>query len=419
MTRLLPLAGFAILLCLVTGCSSTATFNVREFGAKGDGVTNDTESFQAALKMCAGFGGTKNVLVVPPGNYLIGSIVLPSGTTLMLSKDTTLTGSPNKDDYPLRKVRWEGRIRDGHQALIFAENATDVGVVGPGTINGATKLGYLRHPRGPCVIEFIECKGIRLDGFNVNYERMWAIHPTFSQDISIKNLTIRSTKNNGDGIDVDSCKNVRIEGCDIDTGDDAIALKSGRGTEGFTMNRPTENVHISACKLGADFAGLAIGTEMSGGIRNIRFERCTFTRGSNSIFIKSRVGRGGVIEDIVGKDLDARATSFLRFDLFGRGVQDEEPVQGPQGVPECRNVRLENVRTTCPVFIDAADVSPDKPVDGLTLVNVSGSCNRPIEIGNVSNMVWKNVTVKVPRERSATTRATTRPATTATTRSSD
>ena len=243
-------------------------------------------------------------------------------------------------------------------------------------------------------MEFLNCTNVRLEGFSVAYERMWAIHPTFCRDVVAKDLTIRSTLANGDGIDVDSCSNVFIDHCDIDTGDDAIALKSGRGMEGFQMARPTEDVRITRCTLGSHFAGLAIGSEMSGGVRNVTVKDTTFTRGSNSIFIKSRIGRGGAIENIAGSHLVARASCFLRIDLLGRGIQDEQPMPGDEGIPSAKNVRFSDVDTTCPTCVDAVLIPPQKPLDGLTLSHFTGTCRKPIELANIRNAKLDHVDVK-------------------------
>src|SRR5206468_6193067 len=137
------------------------------------------------------------------------------------------------------------------------------------------------------------------------------------------------------------------------TGDDAIALKSGRGMEAVRIGRPTQNVTITNCKLGSNFAGLALGTEMSGGIRHIRFSNCTFTRGSNSIFIKSRTDRGGFMEDIVGHELVvAGPKAFLRFDLLDRGLKDSDPVLGLDGIARVGNIKISNVKVDTDFLID-------------------------------------------------------------------
>jgi polygalacturonase len=246
------------LLVTLAGCAadektpalSKTTFSVREpsFGATGDGVTKDTAAFQKALDAAAATGGGE--VVVPAGKYLIGSIVMSSNTTLRLEKDAELIATQDKADYPLMDIRWEGRWRKGHRALIHAANASNIAIVGPGKITGPMKLADLRDPRGPCVFEPIECRNVRLEGFSVQYRRMWTIHLTYCDDVSIKALTIRSERDNGDGIDVDSCRDVTITGCDIDSGDDAIAIKSGRGMEAVRIARPSENIVVATCGCG-------------------------------------------------------------------------------------------------------------------------------------------------------------------------
>src|SRR5690348_3445207 len=195
--------------------------NVRAFGATGDGVTKDTAAFQKALDTCAAAGGA---VIVPAGNYLIGSIELKSRTILALERDAHLLGSPDLADYPVIKVRWEGKWIDGHRALIFAHDADHIAVTGPGKISGNPALGGRQMPRRPVLVEPINCTNVQFRGFSTDHRSMWSIHPTGCENVVAKNLTIRSTGGNGDGIDVDSCRHVRIENCDIATGDDCIAL---------------------------------------------------------------------------------------------------------------------------------------------------------------------------------------------------
>ena len=387
-----------VLICLLLFCigcqtSGSAKHSVTKISAANDGKSLVTAEFQKALDDAAKAGGGE--IVVPPGNYLIGSIVMGSNTTLRLEKGATLTGSPNKEDYPLMTVRWEGRWRDGHRALIHAKDAKNIAIVGEGTINGDMRIGELRNPRGPSIFEPIECQGVKIDGIRINFRRMWTIHLTYCSDVIARNLTIRSVRDNGDGIDVDSTKDVLIENCDINTGDDAIALKSGRGMEAVRIARPTENVTIKNCKLGSAFAGLAFGTEMSGGIRNVKFSDCTFTRGSNGIFIKSRVGRGGFMENITGENLKVEgARAFLRFDLVSRGIQDSEPVQGDDAYPRVGNIKLSNITGTCDVLVEGNSINPERPVDGLTIVNTNVTAKRGIKLSNVKNAVLRDIKVE-------------------------
>jgi polygalacturonase len=395
----LPLLLGATLLVVIgpAGCvsSSRSRLDVRSFGAVGDGSTKDTAAFQRALDNCAAAGGGE--VVVPPGNYLLGSIELKSRTIMRLARNSHLIGSPDLADYPLVKVRWEGRWIDGHRALVYAHQARHIGIVGPGRISGNPALGGRQMPRRPVLIEPIECAGVRLEGFSTDHRSMWSIHPTCCEDVVARNLTIRSTGGNGDGIDVDSCKHVVIDACDIDTGDDCIAIKSGRGMEGYRAAKPSEDVLITRCTLGDSiFACIGIGSETSGGIRNVRIEHCRFTHARTyAIYIKSRIGRGAFIEDISGDDLDVDTApgGFLRLNLVGSGLRDPEPVPGKAGVPAPRNFRFNNVRVNCGTLIEAVRISPEKPVDGFSVVGVRGTCRQSISLANMIGVVLRDIRV--------------------------
>ena len=215
-------------------------FNVRDTGARGDGATKDTAALQKALDACAAAGGGE--VLVPAGHYLTGSLVLGANITLQLDKDATLTGSPDAADYPLEQGRFEGEFTSVHRALLSAHEADHVAITGPGTLVGPpVAVASLRKPRGPVMIELTECNGVRLEDFTVHYQRLWSVHPLLCRDVVVRHVTIRSSLTNGDGIDVDSCSGVLIEQCDIDGGDDAISLKSGRGLAAMKMNRRTKN----------------------------------------------------------------------------------------------------------------------------------------------------------------------------------
>jgi polygalacturonase len=372
------------------------SLNVREFGAIGDGKTKDTAAFQKSLDACLTAGGGE--VLVPAGDYLIGSIELKSNTTLRLSKDAHLIGSPDLEDYPVTKVRWEGRWVDGHRGLVYAQNAHHIAIIGPGKISGSSTLGGRQMPRRPVVIEPINSTDIRLEDFSTEQRLMWSIHLTTSDNIVIRNLTIRATGGNGDGIDVDSCKHVRIEFCDIDTGDDAIAIKSGRGMEGYREARTTDDVLISNCILGdSNFAGIGIGSETSGGIRNVRIEHVKFTHVKTfAVYIKSREGRGAFIENISANDLDAPTApaGFLRINVLNSGLQDSEPVPGDEGIPLVKNISFSNIKVNCGTLVDAVSTSPVKPIQGFSLTNVTGTCSTGASLANMTNARLRNINVK-------------------------
>ncbi|HEY4357161.1 MAG TPA: glycoside hydrolase family 28 protein [Acidobacteriaceae bacterium] len=378
----------------------TLQLNVRDFGAVADGTAKDTTAIQQTIDRCSVFGGGE--VLVPAGTYLTGGLALRSGVTLRLEKDAVLQGSADMADYPVTQVRWEGRWIQGHIGFIHAINAANVGIVGEGKISGADSLGGrptkdlpLRHP---ALIEFVGCQGIHLEGFSTSYNRMWSIHPSNSDNIVIRNLTIRSTGGNGDGIDIDSCKHVLIEGCDISTGDDCISLKSGRGEEGYTLLRTTEDITIRNCTFADSiFACIGIGSETSGGIRNVRVSHCKFTAAkTHAIYIKSRPGRGAFVEDLDMEDLEASNMhlGFLRINQLNSGIQDEYAVPGMDGIPTFRNFRFRNVRVhDAPVLVQATEIHPDKPLDGLLLSDIEGTCAKGITLVNTTHAELKNIHV--------------------------
>jgi polygalacturonase len=380
--------------------SAALKLNVRDFGAAGDGATKDTAAFQQALDRCSVLGGGE--VAVPPGNYLTGAIALRSNTLLRLEENAAITGTGDSADYPVTQVRWEGKWIQGRVGLFYAIGANNIGIAGPGKIVGNPELGgrpNAQNPlRHPALIETIGCTNIRLEGFSTSYRLMWSIHPTNCEDVLIRGLNIRSTGGNGDGIDLDSCRRVRIEDCDIATGDDCIAIKSGRGSEAYQLLQTCENVVISNCTMADSiFACIGIGSETSGGIRNVRVERCRFTAAKTyAIYIKTRVGRGAFIEDIVADDLDVAGTGggFLSLNLIGSGLQDQDPVPGDEGIPTVRNLRFSNVRVKdCPQLVDGTRVHPDRPLEGFSLTNVTGDCHKGIALANVRKAEIRNVKV--------------------------
>jgi polygalacturonase len=374
--------------------------NVRDFKAAGDGAAKDTASIQQAIDRCWVLGGGE--VRIPAGNYLTGALALRSNVILRLESGATLSGSPDFADYPVSQVRWEGKWISGHVALIYAFDSERTGIVGPGKIAGSLALGGRPTPqnplRHPALIEAINCRDLRFEDFSTEYRLMWSLHPTYCENITIRNLTIRSTGGNGDGIDIDSCKHVVIDGCDIATGDDCISLKSGRGSEAYSLLRTTEDVRITNCTMADSiFACIGIGSETSGGIRGVRIEHCKFTAARTfALYIKSRPGRGAFIEDIVADDLDVSGMTggFLRFNILNSGIQDQVPVAGDEGIPTIKNFRFSNIRLKdCPVLVDGTAVHPHKPLEGFTLENVTGTCAKGIALANVKDARIRNVNV--------------------------
>jgi polygalacturonase len=371
--------------------------NVRELGATGDGTTKDTVAVQQALDRCSLLGGGE--VLVPEGDYLTGALRLRSGVTLRIEEGASLLGSPDLADYELGQVRWEGRFIKGYTAYISAVGAENFGIAGKGKIVGNRaikgRLDRVTHLRNPALLEFVDCKNVRIEDCFTDQNEMWSIHPLFCENVVFKNVTVHS---GADGIDVDSCKNVTIDGCEFVTRDDCISLKSGRGMEGNTIGRPCEDVRIANCTFNdAVWACIGIGSETSGGVRRVLVEHCKCLGAkTHAIYIKSRPGRGAFIEDITMNDLDVSGCGqgFLRFNILNSGLQDPQPVPGDAGIPTIRNFRFSNIRVTdVPTLVDGSAIHPHKPLEGFTLANVSGTCGKGIFLANIHHAELKNIQV--------------------------
>lgn len=367
------------------------TLNVKDLGATGDGKTKDTLALQLAIERCANLGGGE--VVVPEGNYLTGALTLKSGVTLRIDEGATLQSTTDLvTDFRLAQVRWEGHFIKGYMGFISATDATDIALVGKGKIIGNPTLrGRVERATGlryPALIEFVNCRNVRMEGLYTEQFGMWSTHPLFCENVTFKDVTFKS---GADGIDVDSCKHTVIDGCTFDTVDDSISLKSGRGAEGNTIGRVCEDVLITNCTMSDRvFACIGIGSETSAGVRNVRIEKCKFVHArSHAIFIKSRVGRGAFVEDITATDLDVgdMGLGFLQINNLSVGKDDgEASVPGEAGIPLFRNFKFSNVRVKdVPFLVDAKAISPQKPLDGLTLENITGSCKKGIELAYVKN----------------------------------
>ncbi len=373
------------------------TLNVRDLGVIGDGKANDTLALQLAIDRCAVLGGGE--VLVPAGDYATGALELRSHVLLRLADGASLLGSGNMTAYPIAEIRWEGRWIKGYNALISAMDGENLGIVGPGKIVGSPAIvGRVDRKTGmrlPALIEFTNCRKVGVENCFTSQAGMWSIHPVYCDDVTFKDVVVHS---GADGIDVDSCRRVLIDGCAFETSDDCISLKSGRGAEAYTINRPTEDVRIANCTFNDKyFACIGIGSETSAGIRNVAIEHCKcLAARSHAIYIKSRPGRGAFIENISVDDLQVSGMGqgFLRLNNLNSGKQDEFPVPGDAGIPEFRNFRFSNIRVTdVPALVQATEIHPRKPLTGFTLQNVTGTCKSGIALANIENAAIRNVKV--------------------------
>jgi polygalacturonase len=373
------------------------TLNVRDLGATGDGKSKDTLAIQQTIDRCSFLGGGE--VVIPAGDYATGALVLRSHVLLRLSENASLLGSADLTDYPLTQVRWEGRWIKGYSALISAVDGEDIDIEGPGKIIGSPsivgRVDRKTRLRYPALIEFTNCRNVRVQNCFTSNGGMWSIHPTYCENVTLKNVVVHS---GADGIDVDSCRQVVIDGCDFKTTDDCISLKSGRGEEAYIINRPTEDVRISNCTFSDEhFACIGIGSETSAGIRNVHVDHCKCVGARTfAIYIKSRPGRGAFIEDIYMNDLEVSGAQqgFLRFNILNSGLQDEFSVPGDEGIPTTRNFHFSNIRVKdVPVLVDGSAIHPHKPLQGFSLTNVTGTCASGIFLANIKGAVIRDVKV--------------------------
>ncbi len=266
-------------------------------------------ALQAMLDRAAERGG--GAVVLGPGPWETVPLTLKNRTGLVLEAGCRLLGSRDRDDYPIQLWRWEGKTAPAHAPLIGATGARGISITGKGTIDGrgaawweAFRLGELRYPR-PRLIAFEGCDDVTLEGFTCLDSPGWTINPVRSRHIGIYGLRIDNPPDspNTDGIDPDSCSDVVISGCSISAGDDCIAIKSGVETEEAGLCMPTEGVRIYDCVFESGHGGVVLGSEMSGGIRDISVTGCIFKGTDRGIRFKSRRRRGGRLEDMSFSDL--------------------------------------------------------------------------------------------------------------------
>lgn len=370
----------------------------RLLGAKGDGNTKDTSAIQQALDRCAVLGGGEVVLA--DGVFRVGTLRIGSNITLRIEQGAVLKGSDDIADYPVIQVRWEGRWVAGHAALLWAEEARNVQLTGGGRIVGSAAFKGRIAPSGlrhPALMEFVEVSGLHVSDLSTEQGDMWSIHPVYCEDVRFSRLAVHG---GADGIDVDSCRRVLIEHCRFDTADDCISLKSGRGMEGATIARPAEHVTIRDCSFSdRRWACIGIGSETSGGIRNVLVERCRFEKAYTfSIYIKSRPGRGAFIENITMRDLDVAGAGdgFLRLNFLDSGKQDQFPVPGMEGIPRVGGFTFERIAVrNVPVLVDAVNIHPGKPLIGFALRDIHGTSERGIALANMQGVVLDNIHVDV------------------------
>lgn len=389
------------------------TLSISQFGAVADGLTLNTVALTKAIEQCSKAGG--GVVLVPRGLWLTGPITLKNNVNLHLAKGALVQFTNQRDAYPLVATTWEGEDAIRNQAPISGTDLDNIAITGEGILDGAgdawrmvkkSKLtsdqwkklvasggvvndkqdtwypsaqslkGSTMTIKGgqdkayyegikdflrPNMLSLTRCKRILLQGVTFQNSPAWCLHPLLCQDITLRNVTVKNPwyAQNGDGLDLESCKNGLVENCLFDVGDDGICIKSGRDEQGRKRGVPTENIIVRDCKVYHAHGGFVIGSEMSGGVKNLFVSNCTFMGTDVGLRFKTARGRGGIVENIFvdGIDMIDIAGEAILFDMY-YAAKDPVPQQGesndlpaipPQplseGTPQFRSFEIRNV--TC------------------------------------------------------------------------
>ena len=439
------------------------TFNIKKYGAKADGITLNTKSINDAISDCNKRGG--GVVIIPSGLWITGPVELKSNVNLHLQKNAVLQSSRDFNQYELVAGNWEGLPQMRNQSPVWATNQQNIAITGSGIIDGAgdawrmvkkekltetnwkkllasggalsedkktwypteqsLKASRLKNPGEitsektvafykevkdflrPNLLVLTNCKKILLEGVTFQNSPAWCLHPLMSEDITIKNINVKNPwyAQNGDGIDLESCKNVLIENSVFDVGDDGICIKSGRDEAGRKRAMPTQDVIVRNCIVYHAHGGFVIGSEMSGGAKNIYVDNCTFIGTDIGLRFKTTRGRGGIVENIfisniTMKDIPGEA---ILFDMY-YAAQDPIPLAGEkreppkvevqpvsEATPQFQNFYIKNVvcnGAAKGVFVRGL---PEMNVKNIFLENMVLQSDHGLEFTEASGINLKNV----------------------------
>jgi polygalacturonase len=361
-------------------------FNINDYGAICDGQSNNAPAIQAAIEACQAAGG--GTVFIPAGVYVTGPLFLHSEITLYLDAGARLQASENLQDYPVVAGRWEGIDQQTYAPLIGGSQLHHVTISGRGTIDGQGEMWWslhkakqLAYPR-PRLIGLMDCSNVLIEGITAVNSPAWTINPVRCDNVTIDKVTIINPPNspNTDGINPDSCRNVHISNCAISAGDDCITIKSGKETAGRDNLLPCENITVTNCTMAHGHGGVVIGSEMSGSVRQVVISNCVFLGTDRGLRLKSRRGRGGIVEDIrVSNIVMDGVMCPLTMNLYyapgawgNKENADKQPKAVYESTPIFRHIHLANITArragSAAAFLFGL---AEMPLEDITLSHVS------------------------------------------------
>jgi polygalacturonase len=442
------------------------TVSIKKLGAVSDGYFLNTKIINAAIEGLSKKGG--GVVLVPAGLWLTGPVILKNNINLHIATGATLLFTGDKSQYPLIEANWEGLPQMRNQSPISATGATNIAITGKGIIDGngdgwravkSDKLtasqwkkltasggvvsedkktwypseAFMKASKGPAnpgqilpgrdaayyesIKDFLRpnlllltnCKYVLLEGVTFQNSPAWCLHPLMSEHITVRNIFVKNPwyAQNGDGIDVESCKNVLIENSVFDVGDDALCMKSGRDAEGRKRAMPTENIIIRGCTVYASHGGFVIGSEMSGGARNIYVSNCTFVGADIGLRFKTTRGRGGIVENIFIRDIYMKniPAEAILFDMYymakdpvvllgeKRELPKVEFKPVDETTPQFRNFHISNVYCNGAekgIFVRGI---PEMHVKDIVLENMVLQADKGIDVQEATGITFRNIKV--------------------------
>jgi polygalacturonase len=372
--------------------------NVLDFGAVGDGRTLSTAGIQAAIDACAAAGGGK--VFVPAGKYLTGPIFLRSNLEFEITAGATLLGSTNFADYPTIAGWWEGLERTVYASMVTGVDLENVAITGRGTLDGQgavwleawgkteelrQRLGLKgREPENPPgsplpwprprMINLYRCRKVLLEGLTIHDSPSWTVHPVLCEDLHINGLTILNLPHswNTDGIDPESCRNVRISGCYISTGDDCIMLKSGYKQIPGKPFLPTENVAVTNCTFNAGGCGVGIGSETAGGVRNVAISNCACDGTTCGLYFRTARGRGNVVENVSAVNVVMRNLEETGIVVSMFYEDEDRSTAHPIDIhtPTFRNLHCSDILLNGAKTAVLIEGLPENPIQQFSLENI-------------------------------------------------